>query len=248
MKGPEIPEQSKHDLFPETTLFENPPLVYTTQGRVSFASEAFGRPHKPNEDRILVDAEREIFAVADGIGGRQDGDKAALIVVQSIAEGVKAGLTVEQMQTNAHREIRRMSSCSGAAYVAAHIERDVLHHWHAGDCEIMVINAHGLSRYRTPQHTMDLHDTPVSESAGKVHFGTKQLIPGDRIILASDGLWNNLPTNSVAEIVGALSAIPVNDMVKELARVVEKSMTGQIQARRPSADNLSIIVFEYNSK
>ncbi|HYZ85225.1 MAG TPA: protein phosphatase 2C domain-containing protein [Bryobacteraceae bacterium] len=73
-----------------------------------------GRVRKNNEDRILVDAERGIFLVVDGLGGHNAGERAAEIAVELVTARLArpTGTVEERIReaiTLANNEILRLS-------------------------------------------------------------------------------------------------------------------------------------------
>ncbi|HOV87177.1 MAG TPA: protein phosphatase 2C domain-containing protein [Syntrophobacteraceae bacterium] len=64
-----------------------------------------GRKRKANEDSLLVDDDLQLYIVADGVGGRNAGEVASRIVVQTIQDYMKRfkeGGTVEELEDVDH--------------------------------------------------------------------------------------------------------------------------------------------------
>jgi serine/threonine protein phosphatase PrpC len=121
-----------------------------------------GRQRKHNEDNVLLRAELDLFAVADGMGGHNAGDvasKLAAISLRNFFEAVQAGdvpalslppgyegLTVDAQRLaaairKANRDVFEISSTQrqhqgmGSTLVACHLARDAgtMHIGHVGD-------------------------------------------------------------------------------------------------------------------
>lgn len=133
-----------------------------------------GRFRKRNEDRALTD---RIFAVADGMGGRAAGDKAAQIVVDSLAAMQQIGHTdspdaiheiIRRALVQAADDIARMveddwtaqtqtevigSPPASGSTVAGFYLAEVPTAFHIGDSRVYVVRDGELSRI-THDHTL----------------------------------------------------------------------------------------------
>src|SRR5947209_10515292 len=130
--------------------------------RAAGASDA-GRKRTENADRILVDAERGIFLVVDGLGGHAAGERAAEIAVEIIHTRLnRQTVTLEQRIREAFalansailREAERNPELSGMACVAtlAVIEDDSVTVGHIGDSRCYVLEP-GTIRKITHDHS-----------------------------------------------------------------------------------------------
>lgn len=109
-----------------------------------------GKARENNEDRILCEAERGIFVVADGMGGEAAGEVAAQHAVDAIKKRLhqETGTVARRLReaiAGANNEIYRLAERNpqwrGMACVltAAVIEDGVLHIGHVGDSRLYVI-------------------------------------------------------------------------------------------------------------
>src|SRR5438309_4438360 len=130
--------------------------------RAAGASDV-GRKRNENEDRILVDAERGIFLVVDGLGGHAAGERAAEIAVEIIQARLSRQTgTLEQRIREAFalansailREAERNPELSGMACVAtlAVVEDDSITVGHIGDSRCYVLEP-GAIRKVTHDHS-----------------------------------------------------------------------------------------------
>jgi serine/threonine protein phosphatase PrpC len=229
----------KNENIPEGT-FDRAETIQAKSGRLAMATDAFMRER--NEDRVFFDIERNTFAVVDGMGGYDHGDIAAESVVQAIKESLGSALSPQEMQIKAH-EIMRKSGVrkGGACYVAGKIEKKKLSLWYAGDVTGMVINSKGEIKYKT--ENLGLADVPTGQRAGRAMTGVTELLNYDRLLIASDGLWDNVVLTEAVELVKTLS---VAEALKALATLAEKGMSGQelSNGNYGNKDNLSILLYE----
>lgn len=133
-----------------------------------------GKKRENNEDRILCDADRGLFVVADGMGGEAAGEIAAQQAVESVdarlrhATGTPARRLREAIAT-ANNEIYRMASehpeWGGMACVltAALIEDGILHVGHVGDSRL-----YRIQRGEIRKVTHDHSPVGVREDAGEL--------------------------------------------------------------------------------
>lgn len=220
-----------------------------------------GRVRERNEDAILTDPDGELWAVADGMGGLDHGEVAADMVIDAIAtlpddSDPVTGLTDRLVRANAAVAARARESGRpmGATVVAALIRRGVAHLVWAGDSRAYLMRGGGL-RLLTRDHTVvqDLVDEGTlhpheAEHHPESHVVTRAvgmgpdfaaesvsvpLVPGDRLMLCSDGLPRCLAQQHIA---GVLRVAPTPD---EAARALAGAA---LDAGAP--DNVSVIVVD----
>jgi PPM family protein phosphatase len=122
-----------------------------------------GKQRQNNEDRILCDAGRGIFVVADGMGGEAAGEVAAQQAVDFIAKRLSeetgsAARRLREAITSANNEIFRLAEQNpewrGMACVltAALIEEGMLHVGHVGDSRLYRVQNRTIRKI-TPDHS-----------------------------------------------------------------------------------------------
>ena len=195
------------------------------------------RPH--NEDSFVVDAQRGVFLVADGMGGHAAGEVASAIASEAVGaalrQGVDAGLPADGLKTvlqesfrQAHRSILNYSFtkpetrgmgttmtalvlCDDGSFRIGHIgdsrayvlrdgelsqvTRDhtlVQDQVDAGRLTEMGARRHHMAHILTRALGADAEDDP------DVYAGT--LLPGDLVLLATDGLTGMLTDRMLRRI------------------------------------------------
>jgi serine/threonine protein phosphatase PrpC len=231
--GPK-PEQEQ-----QKNPFEKPEIIEAKSGRISMATDAFLRDH--NEDRIFADIERDTFAVIDGMGGYEHGEQVAEIIKVSLEEGIKLNRNPAEIQIDAYNRIIQSGiQEGGACYAVVKIEKKEAKVWYAGDVEVLVFNEKGEIKYQN--ENVDINNAPTRRSKGRTLIEYAALKNYDRILIASDGLWNNIVKQ---ESINAIKNIPVDEAVKVLAEYARQGMTGQLSDGSYGAkDNLSIIMYQ----
>lgn len=171
-----------------------------------------------NEDAILTDPTGILWAVADGMGAYGHGDLASDLVIGALSQidhdAVAAGHALCAALTRANADIQVQASKSGfgqigATVVALMLQVGFAHIVWAGDCRAYLWRDNAL-RLLTRDHTVvqDMVDAGALEPAKRdthpeAHVVTRAvgyepeleldevtvpIVPGDWIILCSDGL------------------------------------------------------------
>ncbi|MFP4474054.1 MAG: Stp1/IreP family PP2C-type Ser/Thr phosphatase [Desulfatibacillaceae bacterium] len=122
-----------------------------------------GMVRKNNEDFFLVNPERNVYIVADGMGGHRAGEVASRLAAESVngyfSERLLATIRIDDQRiesamkaslVEAHRLVLEMGSENqeqrgmGCTMVTAVIVDDALHLCHVGDARAYVCNADGI--------------------------------------------------------------------------------------------------------
>lgn len=262
MKTPENQNQpsneQKNSLL--ENLFEVSPsgleqlrAIKTQYGNVSLASD-IGIGHHENEDRVFIDTSKNLFGVADGIGGYAKGSEAAQIVSEEILRGVKANINPDIIQGEAAIRMRKEQIfMGGACYVYFQIEKkSAIIRW-AGDASLIVIDEKGNIVYQTKGSSLE--QAPRGNSVGKVSSDVVELMNYSTIIAASDGLWNNINNDDIQQIVTETPTGQTDQIAKKLFEKGKHAMEhgfvtnygGLTPDKRKDfgkKDNISIVVFQ----
>jgi len=219
---------------------------------------------------IPVDGQCGILVVADGLGGLRSGDMAARLAVESLRDAIEEDLgdefplraAIVNGIEAANRRI--METGLGAATTLAALEvngRDV-RPYHVGDSMIVVTGGRGKVKWQTVSHSpvgfaveagvLDEkeamhheHRHIVSNVVGsgemRIEIGPEyRLAPRDTVVLASDGLADNL---TVDEIVARVRKGPLDKAVQTLATDSRRRMTCPGEGQPSKPDDATIIAF-----
>jgi serine/threonine protein phosphatase PrpC len=120
-----------------------------------------------NEDSYLIDPERRIFAVADGVGGAQAGEVASKTAVEVLDEAFRhqtAGVDIEDLMEvaiqRANNSIFQMAhdhpklSAMATTVVALHLDGHVATIGHVGDSRLYRISPDGGLYRETADHSV----------------------------------------------------------------------------------------------
>ncbi len=181
-----------------------------------------GRVRTVNEDRLLARTDCGLWAVADGMGGHQAGAAAAAIAIDTLATLAERGRAasrgdivgaLDQANATIFATSGEQAGTSGATIVALGLDHDLATICWAGDSRAYRIRD-GVAVQLTHDHSLvqELVDAGVlSESAAERHpranvvtralgvaaqvridVVSHRLVPGDRILLCSDGISRSL--------------------------------------------------------
>lgn len=223
---------------------------------------------------IPFDAKRGVLAVADGVGGLPGGAQASQVAMselaRSISEAARQGGELRDAILNgfetAHRKVVEAGSGSATTLVVAEIQERQLRPYHTGDSGILVVGQRGKVKLQTiPQSPIGYavesgflderealhHDQrhEISAAIGlpemRIEIGSAlALARRDTLLLASDGLFDNL---HVDEIVKIIRAGPLAGVMGQLVASCWRRMSEPRRGEPSKPDDLTFIVFRPNA-
>lgn len=184
-----------------------------------------------NQDRVVVKPDEGLFVVIDGIGGGSKGDLAADILAEKFmtdSDPAKAAYQAHLGMEQLYRQ-GEITDTSGAGFVSAKIRRKEqgidLEYSYSGDCSLIVLHADGRisvgeadsyvdnqmvakgilspdeALYNPHRNIVEKSITPERSS---VQTKTIAVEKGDRVIMASDGIGDNLTPEEIRELIQGL--------------------------------------------
>ena len=202
---------------------------------------------KENEDAlaILSDDDNLVAVVADGAGGYRGGCDASKLATETLISAINgtpsALLQMQIMQgfEQAHEAIRDGGGNAATTMAAAHISDNAVRTFHVGDSAILVIGGRGRLKYQTAAHsptgyaieagTLSEEDALfhedrnlVSNILGHEPFSIETsakltLAKRDTVLIASDGLFDNLYLDEICAIARQRPIVKACDSLAELA-------------------------------
>ncbi|HKW05526.1 MAG TPA: PP2C family serine/threonine-protein phosphatase [Nitrososphaerales archaeon] len=190
-------------------------------------SNSIGGDHRENQDSLLVDEEKSIFAIADGVGGYEGGKIASLLAVQLLQENLGRDSTERDLREcirQIHDDMQNQAKELDHPYmgttlaVCKIVSSDSAICANVGDSPIFLVrNGSAVAlyqddseRYSNPQNTWSLTQylgLPVGRI--EVHSRITDLMKGDVLLICSDGVSDNLfggGLGSIAELAKPLDA------------------------------------------
>ena len=201
-----------------TDSFDHP----LASGQLFYGSGATA-PHalkksKGGEDSFFVDSVAMTMGVADGVGGWErlgidPGAYSRELMAQCEAIGAVGNASCMQILTKAFQKTAIEGSCTCilAKYLALEGRLDVVS---VGDCSMRVVRG-GEVVYKTEvqEHAWnqpyqlshpEFNDADTPDDALEFSF---QVMPGDIVVLGSDGLWDNMWDADLLQAVAASDAM-----------------------------------------
>jgi len=211
-----------------------------------------------------------VLAVTDGLGGGPSGEIASNIALQSLADAVERALLGDILLRaaildgceTANRTILQLSKGSATTLAAVEIQGRTVRPYHVGDSTILVVGQRGKVKLLTTSHSpvgfaveagmLDeqeamFHDDRhiVSNVVGcpamKIELGpVVELAPHDTLLLASDGLFDNLHLD---EIIERIRKGPLARCAERLRADARQRMIAQEPGKPSKPDDLTLIAF-----
>ena len=224
------------------------------------ATTDIGRVREGNEDSYLV--LEPLYAVADGMGGHRGGEVAsslALETIQGMFERREGSLAEEVVEANRavfdRSQNDRSVSGMGTTLTAAQVDGNRVHLVHVGDSRAYLLRGGELAQV-TEDHTLvhrmvmegeitpkeaetHPHRSILTRALGvdqtiQVDEGDVETVPGDRILLCTDGLTGMVPEGQIREI--ALETPDPQEAVEKLIKVAN---------RAGGIDNITAVILDF---
>lgn len=222
-----------------------------------------------NEDAVGIfttGTNEAVIAVADGAGGQRAGAQASATVINCLRDTLQGrqgdirGAILDAIDS-ANAQICAQGNGSATTLAVLELFNGSVRPYHAGDAVILITGQRGRLRLHTVSHSpvgyavesgmLDEHEAMhhderhfVSNMLGmpdlSVEMGTEiALAPHDTVVIASDGLFDNMHINELIETVRRGSLVKAAD---KLITLVNARMQGT-QTEQPSKpDDLSFVL------
>ena len=211
-----------------------------------------------------------VLIVADGAGGLPAGKRASLAAVRTLIESLHSAIAEMMLLRTAvlngieaaNVAVQDLGNGSATTLTVVTVEGLTVRAYHIGDSEAMVVGQRGLIKLQTTAHSptgfaveagfLDereaLHHAErhlVSNFLGmgdmRIDVGAElELRPRDTILLASDGLMDNV---HVDEIVERIRKGPLDAAAERVISLANRRMAGALAGQPSKPDDLSLILF-----
>jgi serine/threonine protein phosphatase PrpC len=254
---------------PELCPFVGGSAVVFTQ-----SSPGKDSPNEDAAALVPIDDDRGVLVVADGVGGHASGDKASRLAIDSLASAVALAAQEERPLRegilsgieSANHAVLDLGTGAATTLAVAQIEKGTVRSFHVGDSMILVAGQRGKIKHQTISHSPVGYavESGILDEAEAVHHEERHIVSNlvgmpdmrvdmgskihlaarDTVVLASDGLFDNL---YLEEIIEHVRKGPLAKVARSLLAVGQERMQKH-DAKLPSKpDDLTFIVFRSTS-
>jgi serine/threonine protein phosphatase PrpC len=211
-----------------------------------------------------------IVAVADGCGGMAGGEHAARMAVESLEDAVLAACQSDGSLRSAildgieaaNNLVRGLGTRAGTTLAAVEIDRDVIRPYHVGDSAVLLVGNRGRIKLQTRCHSPVAYavEAGVISEEEAIHHEDRHLVsnvvgradtyidigsrlrmaPRDTLLVASDGLFDNL---HLEEIVHCVRKGPLAAVARRLSAAALRRMEMPDSQHPSKPDDLTFILF-----
>jgi serine/threonine protein phosphatase PrpC len=211
-----------------------------------------------------------VLAIADGFGGQPAGEQASRLALESLAETVAdAAGNGDSLRTGildgferANEAVSGLGVGAATTLVVIEIAGGRARSYHVGDSMALIVGQRGRLRLQTMAHSPigyaveagwlgedealhhdDLHivSNMVGSPEMRIDIGpTVELNQRDTVLLGSDGLFDNIPAQEVAQLIrtGALPKV-----VERLATECDRRMRSPVAGQPSKPDDLTFVLY-----
>jgi serine/threonine protein phosphatase PrpC len=219
---------------------------------------------------IPFDESSGVIVVADGCGGLPQGGKASQLAVQALRAAIKQAqkknLTLREGIMDgferANHDVIALGVGAGTTLAVAEIRGHEMRPYHVGDSQILVIGPMGKVKYESKPHSpvgygveaglinpsealhhaeRHLVSNLIGDAGMSIEVGSAvQLAPRDTLVIASDGLFDNL---RLPEIAAACRKTQLLATCDELVENSVKRMEQPTDDEPSKPDDLTIVTY-----
>ncbi len=224
---------------------------------------------------IPISATECVLAVADGLGGARGGNLASSRAVEALRNALVQTLenraelrdAILNGFEDANGAVQALGLGAATTLAVVEIKENIVRPYHVGDSMMLVVGLRGKIKLQSVSHSpvgygvesgfLDAKEAMyheerhlVSNVVGspdmRIEVGpTLELAPKDTLLIASDGLWDNL---HVEEIVGMIRKGSLRRVVSSVADECARRMRSGVEDTPSKPDDLTFILFRLNSR
>lgn len=229
-----------------------------------------GGPNEDAAALVPLAGDGLVLMIADGVGGLPTGWKASGLVLGTLRSELDSVIDDDaHVRTaildgieQANSSLLQFGTGTATTLVVAEVRANQVRTFHIGDSAAWVCGQRGVMKLRTTPHSpvgfavesglMQAHEAlghaelnVISNVVGsndmRIEIGSRyQLAPRDTLLIASDGLFDNLLESEIVDIIRTGS---VAENIRELWRLTSRRMAGTEQGKPSKPDDFSAILF-----
>jgi len=211
-----------------------------------------------------------VLAVADGMGGQAGGASASRLALEALERALGApgaerapvrGGILDGIEA-ANRAVLELGIGAGTTFAAVEVLLDTLRPYHVGDSEILVVGQRGRIKLQTIAHSPVGYavEAGVLDEAEAMHHDERHIVsnvvgsaemrievgsplalaPNDTVLLATDGLFDNLGVPEIVEIIRT-GGLP--EVAARLAGACSARMAAPAPGEPSKPDDVTFILY-----
>ena len=211
-----------------------------------------------------------VLIIADGAGGLPAGRRASRLAVRSLEKSLKKAMSETMLLRTAilngieaaNQAVLSLASGSATTMTIVTIEGLLARTYQVGDSEAMVVGQRGMIKSQTMAHspTGFAVEAGFLDERAALHHEERHLVsnfigttdmhidmgidvklkPRDTVLLASDGLTDNI---HVQEIVGMIRKGSLSAAIDSISSLARRRMSVESKHQPSKPDDLSVILF-----
>ncbi len=211
-----------------------------------------------------------VLVIADGAGGLPAGRRAARTAVGSLAKSLQVAMSETMLLRSAilngieaaNQAVLSLANGSATTMTVVAIEGLIARSYQVGDSEAMIVGQRGRIKSQTMAHspTGFAVEAGFLDERAALHHEERHLVsnfigttdmhidmgaevklkPRDTVLLASDGLTDNI---HVHEIVQMIRTGPLADAIDSISSLARRRMSVESKHQPSKPDDLSVILF-----
>lgn len=217
---------------------------------------------------ISTGSDSGVIAVADGCGGMAAGAQASRIAVETLRSAVHASQADSFRSAildgieKANRLVRELGMGAATTLAAVEIDQRIVRPYHVGDSTVLLVGNRGRVKLQTRSHSPVAYavEAGVLSEEEAIHHEDRHLVsnvvgsadthieigprrrmaPRDTLLIASDGLFDNLHMEEIVELV---RKGPLRHAAKNLASAAAERMTHSGPDHPSKPDDLTFILY-----
>lgn len=227
-------------------------------------------PNEDAAALLTINGDAVVLVVADGVGGSAAGERASCLAIRSLVGSLKEASPDEPSLRaailngieTANAAVTQLGVGAGTTMAIAEVRNGMVRPYHVGDSMILVVGQRGKTKLQTVCHSpvgYALEAGMLDEDEAMHHdqrhlvsniLGTPDmrievgsalaLAPRDTLLLASDGLFDNL---QIGEIVERIRKGPLKRVMQSLSADCRRRMQSAEQGKPCKPDDLTFVAF-----
>jgi len=219
---------------------------------------------------IPLDEGSAVLAVADGLGSTPLADHAASLAVRSLVEALlPAERERSVLRTailngieRASQAVARLGAGAATTLTVAEIQENAVRPYHVGDSLLLLVGQRGRVKFQSVAHSPVgfAFESGLLEESEAMHHEDRHLVSNvlgahdmriemgpvlhlaarDTLLLASDGLSDNLRQGEIVELA---RKAPLAEAARRLVADARRRMTAPTQGDPSKPDDLTLILF-----